>query len=62
MSSGTGSGKRKKKQRRIGRLSDKEQSARFIQAAKALGVGESGEAFDRAMNSLTKPRKTPKSS
>jgi hypothetical protein len=37
---------------------DPKQSARFIKAAKELGLGDaaSGEAFERAMNSVTKPK------
>lgn len=29
---------------------DKEQSSRFVETAKSLGVDESGKNFDRAMN------------
>lgn len=57
MSTRTGSGKRRKKLKRIGKLADKDQSARFIQAAKAMGVDESGEAFNRAMDKLAKPKR-----
>lgn len=32
---------------------DAEQSARFVEKAKELGVDESGEAFDRALRKIT---------
>jgi hypothetical protein len=35
----------------------KEQSARFIEAARAVGVDESGKEFDRAMKKLVPPRR-----
>lgn len=38
---------------------NKAQSERFIQAAKSLGVDESGQAFERAMDALV-PRKAKK--
>lgn len=34
------------------KLSDKEQSERFIEAARELGVDESGEAFDAALTKI----------
>jgi hypothetical protein len=53
--------KPRKKKRGIART-DPEQSATFIKSAKELGLGEgSGEAFERAIDSLTKPKiKEPK--
>ena len=48
-------GKRRKR-RPKGKPDNPAQSARFIKAAKALGVDESGEAFDKAMRSLLKPK------
>jgi hypothetical protein len=32
------------------KLTDKEQSERFIEAARKLGIEQSGEAFDKAVN------------
>jgi hypothetical protein len=43
-------------------LSPKEQSARFIEAARDLGVDESGDAFERAMTVITAPSGAPKAS
>lgn len=34
---------------------DKEQSARFIETARELGVDESGEQFDRAIRAVIPP-------
>jgi hypothetical protein len=48
-----------KKRKRKTALEDKAQSDRFVKAAKELGVDESGQAFERAMDALV-PRKTPK--
>lgn len=39
---------------------NKEQSSRFVETAKALGVDESGKDFDRAMKSVIPPKPTPK--
>jgi hypothetical protein len=49
---------RKPKRQRIKRT-DPKQSARFIKAAKELGLDDaaSGAAFERAMRSLAKPKK-----
>ena len=49
MSTRTGKGKKRK---RIGKLTDKDQSARFIQEAERLGLGKSRTDFDRAMDKL----------
>jgi len=46
------------KERRKIKLTDKGQSARFVSAAKSLGRDKTGEAFERAMDSLD--RKKPK--
>lgn len=43
---------REKKRKRIGRLTDKDQSARFIREAEKLGLGKSRTDFDRAMDKL----------
>jgi hypothetical protein len=53
MSTRTGKGKKRK------RKTDRDnpaQSARFIKAAKELGVDESGEAFNSAMRSLLRAK------
>jgi hypothetical protein len=34
----------------------KEQSARFIKAAREIGIDESGRAFEKAMDKITLPR------
>ena len=54
----TESGKRKK---RRPKRDNPEQSKRFIDAAKALGVDESGEAFRKAMRGM-KPKAKPRGS
>jgi hypothetical protein len=43
------------------KMTDKEQSARFIETARELGVDESGERFEEAFSKLapTKSKKTP---
>jgi hypothetical protein len=51
----TGSRKRKWRRPKIKRA-DPKQSARFIAAAKELGLGESGDAFERAMDTIA-PKK-----
>ena len=53
-------GKPKPRKRSKIKRTDKEQSARFVSAAKALGLGKDGDAFERAMDSLA-PKK-PKQS
>ena len=42
------------------KLTDKEQSERFKEAARELGVDESGEEFERAFNRIA-PAKKPSS-
>lgn len=49
-------GKRGKRRRRKGGPDNPAQSKRFIEAAKALGVDESGEAFRKAMRDALKPK------
>ena len=39
---------------------DKDQTSRFIETAKALGVDESGDAFDRAMKLVVPQKPKPK--
>jgi hypothetical protein len=51
----TESGKRRKRGRK-GKPDNPEQSARFIKAAKELGVDESGKDFEKAMRALAKRR------
>ena len=36
---------------------DEEQSARFIETARRLGVDETGEKFERAMEKILPPKK-----
>jgi hypothetical protein len=43
----------KKKKAKL-KLTDKEQSERFKQAARELGVDESGEGFERAFKRIAK--------
>jgi hypothetical protein len=51
--------KGKKRKRKKPELENPAQSARFIEAAKALGVEENGAAFERAMDALL-PKKPAK--
>jgi hypothetical protein len=53
MSSRTGKGKKRKPK---GSPDNPEQSRRFIESAKKLGVDESGEDFQKAMDALLKPK------
>jgi hypothetical protein len=52
----TARGKRRKKPPKP------EQSRKFIEAAKKLGVDEDGKAFREAMNNLLKPKKRKRGS
>lgn len=45
---------RKKPQRKKPKLSDRKQSERFIEAARKLGIQETGEKFDKAITTITK--------
>jgi hypothetical protein len=49
-------GKRRKR-RPKGKPDNPAQSKRFIEEARKLGVGESGEAFRKAMRDVLKPKK-----
>lgn len=49
-------GKRKRKKTSKPKRRDPKQSARFVAAAKEMGLGGSGEDFERAMNALA-PKK-----
>lgn len=57
MSTRTGKGKKRKPR---GGPDNPEQSRRFIESAKKLGVDESGADFQKALGTLLKPKK-PKS-
>jgi hypothetical protein len=46
--------KGKRKKRKPIKLTDKAQSERFIKAAKELGVDETGQAFERAMEKFVR--------
>ena len=41
------------------KLSQTEQSKRFVETAKALGVDESGKSFEKAMRVVVKPKDVP---
>ena len=56
----SGVSRKGKKRRPKIRRTDPKQSARFIKAAKELGLDQSGEAFERAMDQIV-PKK-PKGS
>jgi hypothetical protein len=49
-----------KKKKAKPKLSDKEQSERFKETARELGVDESGEEFERAFHRITKPHSLDK--
>ena len=49
--------KAKNKHARAGAaVAEKSQSERFIEAARSIGVDESGKEFDRALERLTPPK------
>jgi hypothetical protein len=48
-----------KKQKTKPKLSDKEQSERFKQTARELGVDESGEEFERTFDGIVNQRRAP---
>jgi hypothetical protein len=48
---------RAKPKRKSRKNTDKEQSERFIEAARAIGVDETGKEFDRALKRLVPARK-----
>jgi hypothetical protein len=50
-------GKRGKRKRRQRKPDNPAQPKRFIEAAKRLGVDESGEAFHKALHDVLKPKK-----
>jgi uncharacterized protein YgbK (DUF1537 family) len=45
-----------KKQKAKPKLTDKEQSERFKQTARELGVDESGKHFEQAFSEIVKPK------
>lgn len=55
MSMAGGKGKPRKRKTQIERT-NKAQSERFVKAAKELGVDESGQAFERAMDKVLPPK------
>ena len=59
MSTRTGKGKKRKPK---GSPDNPEQSRRFIEFAKALGVDESGADFQKAMRAVLKPKEKPSGS
>jgi len=52
-----GSSKAKGESRSKNESPEKTQGERFIEAARSVGVDESGKEFDRALKHLTPPRK-----
>lgn len=42
--------------KKANKLSQEEQSARFIKTAREIGVDESGEAFEKAVRGLLRPK------
>jgi hypothetical protein len=44
------------------KLTDKEQSERFIETARELGVDESGEQFEKALREILPSKSIPKAS
>jgi hypothetical protein len=55
MNMATGKGKRKKRGRK-GAPDNPEQSKRFVEAAKKLGLEGNGDAFEKAMRELLKAK------
>ena len=50
-------GERPKKKKAKPKLTDKEQSERFIETARELGVDEGGREFERAFKQIVKIKK-----
>lgn len=50
--------KPKRKAKPKTKLSDKEQSRRFIETARELGVDESGKAFEKAVDKIIRRKST----
>ena len=53
------SGKRRKRSRKV-KPDDPAQSKRFVEAAKALGMDEDGETFNRVLGEMLKPKQKGK--
>jgi hypothetical protein len=53
-------GKAGEKQKRRPKFKDKKQSERFKEAARKLGAVESGDAFDRIVEQMTRTRGSTK--
>lgn len=51
--------KAKPKPKPKAKFTDKAQSERFIEAARQLGIEETGEAFDKAFRKVTSPKPVP---
>jgi hypothetical protein len=56
-----GPGKAKTKSRSESESSEKKQSERFIKAARAIGVDESGHEFERTLDAIVHPGRGAKS-
>jgi hypothetical protein len=55
-----GESAKRRKRRRKNEPDNPAQSKRFMEAAKALGVDESGEAFDKTLSTMLKTKPKPK--
>jgi hypothetical protein len=53
-------GKVGEKQKKKPKIKDKRQSARFKEAARAIGADESSDAFDEIITAMARPRDTDK--
>jgi hypothetical protein len=53
-------GKAGEKQKPRPKITDKRQSERFKEAARAVGAEESSDAFDRILDKMAPPRTEPK--
>src|SRR5260370_16654393 len=53
-------GKRGEKQKRRPKIKDKRQSERFKETARQLGADKSGDAFDRIIEQMARPRSPTK--
>jgi hypothetical protein len=49
------------KQKRTPKIKDKKQSERFKEAARELGAEESGDAFERLVEEMAKPKRPRRS-
>jgi hypothetical protein len=53
-------GKAGEKQKRRPKLKDKKQSERFKETARELGADQSGDAFDRVIKEMARPKRLDK--